>query len=187
MLPTLTEAQAKLRAGELSSRELVTSVLDAIDKTDSTVGAYVHVDADTALAAADKADPSLPLGGLPIALKDVINVEGQPCSCGSQILHGKYTSPYDATVTKQLKEAGAILLGRTNTSLGGAKLLQRATHRFLELDFALETSLEATPSLLKIFVIVEVSSEGSCQVVQLTFVFFSNISYGNSCCVFLVD
>lgn len=114
MLPTLTEAQASLRSGELSPVGLTESVLDAIDETDPAIGAYVHIDRESALAAAAAADPGLPLGGLPIAVKDIINVKGQPCSCASQILHDKYTSPYDSTVTAKLKAAGAIVLGRTN-------------------------------------------------------------------------
>jgi aspartyl-tRNA(Asn)/glutamyl-tRNA(Gln) amidotransferase subunit A len=62
---------------------------------------------------AESADVSLPLGGIPIAIKDVINVKREPCTCASQILKG-YRSPYDATVIKKLREAGAIPFGRTN-------------------------------------------------------------------------
>ncbi|MEZ5303850.1 MAG: Asp-tRNA(Asn)/Glu-tRNA(Gln) amidotransferase subunit GatA [Verrucomicrobiales bacterium] len=57
---------------------------------------------------------SLPLGGIPVAIKDLINVKYQPCSCASKILAGKYTSPYDATAIAKLRAAGAIPLGRTN-------------------------------------------------------------------------
>jgi hypothetical protein len=68
---------------------------------------------EKARAAADAADTSLPLGGVPIAIKDVINVKGDPCTCASKILQG-YVAPYDATVITKLREAGAVLFGRTN-------------------------------------------------------------------------
>lgn len=55
----------------------------------------------------------MPLGGIPVAIKDVINVEGEPCTCASQILQG-YIAPYDATVITKLRAAGAIPFGRTN-------------------------------------------------------------------------
>jgi len=111
---TLTETQNKLRAGDVSSREVVQSLIDAIAAKDGDIGGYLSFDAETALAAADAADVNLPLGGIPIAIKDIINVKGQPCSCASKILHGKYTSPYDATVIRKLREAGAIPFGRAN-------------------------------------------------------------------------
>jgi aspartyl-tRNA(Asn)/glutamyl-tRNA(Gln) amidotransferase subunit A len=111
---TLSQTLGKLRAGEMSSRELVQSVIDAIAAKDGDIGGYLSYDAETALAAADRADTSLPLGGIPIAIKDIINVKGELCSCASKILHGKYTSPYDATVIRKLREAGAIPLGRAN-------------------------------------------------------------------------
>ena len=111
---TLSQSLEKLRSGEVSSRELVQSVIDAIVAKDGDIGGYLSYDAETALAAADKADTSLPLGGIPIAIKDIINVKGESCSCASKILHGKYTSPYDATVIRKLREAGAIPLGRAN-------------------------------------------------------------------------
>ncbi len=63
------------------------------------------------LAAA--ADVTLPLGGVPIAIKDVLNVRGQPCTCASKILRG-YIAPYDATAIARLRAAGAIPFGRTN-------------------------------------------------------------------------
>ena len=59
------------------------------------------------------ADLSQPLGGIPVAIKDVINVKGDPCTCASKILQG-YVAPYDATVITKLRSAGAVLFGRTN-------------------------------------------------------------------------
>ncbi len=111
---TIAELQRQFRAGDRSPREAVEQVLAAIDARDRDLGGYLSVDAESALAAADAADVSLPLGGVPIAIKDLINVEGQPCSCASKLLDGGYTSPYDATAIARLKAAGAIPLGRTN-------------------------------------------------------------------------
>ncbi|MFT5110111.1 MAG: aspartyl-tRNA(Asn)/glutamyl-tRNA(Gln) amidotransferase subunit A [Verrucomicrobiales bacterium] len=111
---TLKEAQTKLRAGELSPRELVQGVIDAAAARDGEIGGYLSIDSAAALAAADSADVNLPLGGIPIAIKDAIVVEGEPCSSASKILAGKYVSPYDATVIRKLREAGAIPLGRAN-------------------------------------------------------------------------
>jgi aspartyl-tRNA(Asn)/glutamyl-tRNA(Gln) amidotransferase subunit A len=111
---SLTEAQAKLRSGEMSSRDLVQSVIDAAAQRDGEIGGYLSMQAEAALAAADAADPNLPLGGIPIAIKDAIVVEGEPCASASKILAGKFTSPYDATVIRKLREAGAIPLGRAN-------------------------------------------------------------------------
>ncbi|MCB1041288.1 MAG: amidase, partial [Acidimicrobiales bacterium] len=78
------------------------------------LGGYLSLDGETALAAAEAADLSLPLGGVPIAIKDNINVKGQPCTCGSKFLAGAYTAPYDATVISRLRKAGAIPFGRAN-------------------------------------------------------------------------
>jgi aspartyl-tRNA(Asn)/glutamyl-tRNA(Gln) amidotransferase subunit A len=102
-----------MQAGELSPVQLVDAVNAAIEKTDPQVGGYLSRDYERARAAAAKADTSLPLGGIPIAIKDVINVAGEPCTCASKILQG-YTAPYDATVIVKLRAAGAIPFGRTN-------------------------------------------------------------------------
>jgi len=111
---TITELQSQFRDGDLTPRAAVEDLLKTIETRDSEVRGYSSVDAEAALAAADAADTSLPLGGVPIAIKDVINVRGEPCTCSSKMLEGKYTSPYDATVIDRLKAAGAIPLGRTN-------------------------------------------------------------------------
>jgi len=70
-------------------------------------------DLEAAIEEAEKSDVNLPLGGIPIAVKDIINVRGGPCTCGSKIL-GTYRSPYDATVIRKLRAAGAIPFGKTN-------------------------------------------------------------------------
>jgi aspartyl-tRNA(Asn)/glutamyl-tRNA(Gln) amidotransferase subunit A len=102
-----------LRKREVSPREVVEALAARIDAADGEVHGYLSYDLDDALAAADKADVTLPLGGVPIAIKDVISVSGQPCGCSSKILAG-YRAPYDATAIARLRAAGAIPFGRTN-------------------------------------------------------------------------
>ncbi|MFP6873608.1 MAG: Asp-tRNA(Asn)/Glu-tRNA(Gln) amidotransferase subunit GatA [Verrucomicrobiales bacterium] len=111
---SITELQHEYRSGNRTPVEALTDVIEAIETKDSDVGAYLSLDSGTALRDAEKADVSLPLGGIPIAIKDLINVKGQPCSCASRFLHSAYTSTYDATVISRLRKAGAIPLGRTN-------------------------------------------------------------------------
>lgn len=116
---TITELREKLSRGDVSAREVTQSVLDRISVIDQKLNAYLWMNAEDALAQADAVDRSGAaksgqlLGGIPIAIKDVLNVEGQPCTCASKILKG-YISPYDATVIQRMKAAGAIMLGRTN-------------------------------------------------------------------------
>ncbi len=115
---TLTEASEGLSRGKFSSVELTRALVDRIAAADGRIHAYVSVDAEGALAAAKVADESSkdwksPLAGVPIAVKDVLNVRGQPCTCGSKILSG-YTAPYDATCIGKLRAAGAVFLGRLN-------------------------------------------------------------------------
>jgi aspartyl-tRNA(Asn)/glutamyl-tRNA(Gln) amidotransferase subunit A len=86
---------------------------ERIETVDGEIDAYLSVDFDAAIKEAEKVDVNLPLGGVPIAIKDIINVAGQPCTCASKILNG-YRAPYDATVIQKLRAAGAIPCGRTN-------------------------------------------------------------------------
>jgi len=108
-----------LAAGECTSVDIVNDVLAAIDVRDGQIGAYLTLNREEALAAAKEADAERANGkvacllGIPIAIKDLLNVKGQPCTCSSKILEG-YTAPYDATAIAKLREAGAILLGRVN-------------------------------------------------------------------------
>ena len=111
---TLSALRKQLIAGEITAVDIVDDLAFAIEARDSEIGAFLSHDLVAARESAAKADLSLPLGGLPIALKDNINAIGQPCTCGSQFLAEGYTSPYDATVTSRLREAGAVLFGRTN-------------------------------------------------------------------------
>ena len=110
---TIAKVRRMIQAGELSPVQLLDAVNSSIEKTDPKIGGYLSRDYERARVAAEKADTKLPLGGIPIAIKDVINVEGEPCGCASKILTG-YTAPYDATVIKKLRAAGAVPFGRTN-------------------------------------------------------------------------
>ena len=110
---TIAKARRLIQAGELSPVQLLDAVQAAIEKTDPAIGGYISRDYQRARAAAEVTDITLPLGGIPVAIKDVINVEGEPCTCASQILQG-YVAPYDATVITKLRAAGAIPFGRTN-------------------------------------------------------------------------
>ncbi len=110
---TIVELQKILRAREVSPREVLQSLHDRIEMVEPKIDAYLSRDLDAALAAADTADVSLPLGGIPLAIKDVISVAGQPCTCASRILRD-YRALFDATVIGKLKAAGAIPFGKTN-------------------------------------------------------------------------
>ncbi len=110
---SVAEVQQKLRANEVSSAEVVRALEGRIAQVDPQICGYLSRDFDAALKQAESADVSLPLGGVPIAIKDVINVTGEPCTASSKILLG-YRSNYDATVIRKLRAAGAIPFGRTN-------------------------------------------------------------------------
>src|SRR5881398_1152722 len=114
-LPALgiVEVQDLLRRHEVSPAEVLESLEERIYAVDDKIGAYLAHDLAAALAEAEKADVNLPLGGIPIAIKDLINVEGQQCTCGSRILRG-YRAPYSATVIERLRAHGAIPFGRMN-------------------------------------------------------------------------
>ena len=110
---TVASLRRRLAKKEIKSRDIVTDLLKEIDAREKTIHAYTHIDRETALKAADEADLSRPLGGVPIALKDNLNANGDPCTCSSKILEG-YKAPYDATAVARLRQAGAVFLGRTN-------------------------------------------------------------------------
>src|SRR2546427_8390769 len=114
-LPALTIAdlQSLLRRKEISPREVIDSLRARIESVEPKIDAYLSIDFEAAAKEAEKVDVDLPLGGVPIAIKDIINVKGQPCTCGSKILQN-YRSPYDATVIQRLRAAGAIPFGKTN-------------------------------------------------------------------------
>ena len=114
-LPALSIAglQARLRAKEVSPAEVLHALDARIAQVDPQIHGYLSRDVDAALQCAESADVSLPLGGVPIAIKDVINVTGEPCTAASKILQG-YRANYDATVIRKLRAAGAIPFGRCN-------------------------------------------------------------------------
>ncbi len=111
---TITRLRQQLLAGEATPAGLLQELAAAISTRDGVTGAYLSYDLESALAEAATADLSKPLGGIPIAIKDNLNVLGQPCTCGSRFLAENYTSPYDATVIRKLRAAGAIPFGRMN-------------------------------------------------------------------------
>ena len=117
---TATALAALVAAGEASAVEVTQAHLDRISAVDGAVHAFLHVDTEGALDAAAAVDadraagsPLGPLAGVPLALKDVLTMEGIPTTCGSRILEG-WRPAYDATVTQRLKSAGVVILGKTN-------------------------------------------------------------------------
>lgn len=110
---TIAEARRCILDGKLTPVALLDAVQAAAETSDASLGGYLSRDYARALVAAENADIHLPLGGIPIAIKDAICVEGEPCTCASKILED-YVSPYDATVIKKLRAAGAIPFGRAN-------------------------------------------------------------------------
>ena len=111
---------AALAAGSTTSVELTEAHFAQIEKVDSSVHAFLYLDKEGALEQARQSDakrakgevPS-PLAGVPLALKDVIVQKGIPTTCGSKMLEG-WRPPYDATIVTKLKEAGIVILGKTN-------------------------------------------------------------------------
>jgi aspartyl-tRNA(Asn)/glutamyl-tRNA(Gln) amidotransferase subunit A len=111
---TISALRKRLQAGEITAVDIIDDLAASISARDGEIGAYLSHDLADARAAAAAADLSLPLGGIPIALKDNINVLGQPCTCGSRFLESGYTAPYDAHVSERLRAAGAVFFGRAN-------------------------------------------------------------------------
>jgi len=112
----LTDLSAKLQRKEISSSELVSDCLKEIKANDQKIGAFLEVFEEDALNQAkeiDKKEKIGPLEGIPIAIKDAILVKGKRNTCGSKILEN-YIAAYDATVVKKLKNAGMIIIGKTN-------------------------------------------------------------------------
>ncbi|MDQ7011607.1 MAG: Asp-tRNA(Asn)/Glu-tRNA(Gln) amidotransferase subunit GatA [Mariprofundaceae bacterium] len=116
---SLSELKKRLDAGEVSAVELARTYLDRIEAHNETLNAFVHIDANHILAQAEASDAcrekqqARPLEGLPIAIKDIFCTQEGPTRCCSNILKD-FHAPYDAHVITQLREAGAILLGKTN-------------------------------------------------------------------------
>jgi len=113
----MSEALVK---GEVTSTQLTQAHLDHISDVDTSVKAFLHVDAEGALAQAARVDADRssgkklhPLAGIPLALKDVLTQDGIPTTAGSKILQG-WKPQYDSTVVSKIKEAGVVILGKTN-------------------------------------------------------------------------
>ena len=114
------ELHDRLRSRDLSAVELAQALFDRIEATDGAIGAYLAVCREQGMEDARRADARLAAGdadskllGIPVALKDVLLTEGVHTTCASKILDG-FTPPYDGTAVRRLKDAGAVVLGKTN-------------------------------------------------------------------------
>ena len=117
---TAIELLTLLQSGEITAVELTRAMLDRIERHDETIGAFLRVESDSALEQAERIDGRRrdgealgTLAGLPVAVKDNMCVRGEPTTCGSRFLD-EFRPPYDATVVAKLKNADAVLLGKTN-------------------------------------------------------------------------
>jgi aspartyl-tRNA(Asn)/glutamyl-tRNA(Gln) amidotransferase subunit A len=117
---TATQIAGLVAAGETSAVEVTQAHLDRIAAVDDRVNAFLHVDGEGALAAARAVDARRaageelgPLAGVPVAVKDVLTTKGVPTTVGSKILQG-WRPPYDSTIVRRLREAGTVMLGKTN-------------------------------------------------------------------------
>src|SRR5918994_1466586 len=109
------ELAALIRSGEVTSRELVQACLDRIEALQPELGAFIHVDAEGALAAADAVKPGdeRPFAGVPIPVKDTAPVAGMPYTMGSD-LFGNFVPAHDAFLVRRLRESGFVIVGKTN-------------------------------------------------------------------------
>jgi aspartyl-tRNA(Asn)/glutamyl-tRNA(Gln) amidotransferase subunit A len=116
---SLVELAADLRAGACSSEELTRACLERVGRLDGQLNSFITVTEQQALVAARAADVRLqagdagPLTGIPFAHKDIYCTRGVKTSCGSRMLDN-FPAPYDATVTRKLQDAGAVMIGKTN-------------------------------------------------------------------------
>jgi len=117
---TAAQMSEALTKGETTSVELTQAHLDRVAEVDGQVKAFLHVDSEGALAQAKdvdarraKGEKLSPIAGIPLALKDVLAQKGVPTTAGSKILQG-WRPPYDSTVVSKLKDAGVVIMGKTN-------------------------------------------------------------------------
>src|SRR5688572_4740652 len=116
---TLAQLSASLGKGEFSSVELCTHFLKRIGRYNPALNCFVTVTEEAALQAAQQADKRRrqgeagPLTGIPLAHKDIFCTEGVKTSCGSRMLDN-FIAPYESTVTARLRDAGVVMLGKTN-------------------------------------------------------------------------
>ncbi|HVS21231.1 MAG TPA: amidase, partial [Pyrinomonadaceae bacterium] len=126
MSDSIATLRGSIARGETTARAIIASALDAAEKLNGKLNAFLEIDRAGALERADAIDakmksharetpalPALPLAGVPIAIKDNICVRGLQTSCGSRIL-GPYHAPYNATVIERLLAAGSVIVGKTN-------------------------------------------------------------------------
>jgi amidase len=110
-----SELATLVHTGQVSSTELVTAALERIEQLQPTINAFVHVDPDGALQTAaeiDRDDPR-PFAGVPIAMKDTTAVQGMPYTMGSD-LFGDFVPGHDSHVTRRVRDAGFVIVGKTN-------------------------------------------------------------------------
>ncbi len=116
---SLDELRKLLDSGEITSTELTNSVFDRIEAVEEKIGAFITLDREGAARQAEEADRKIrgdgggPLCGIPISVKDVLCTNGLRTTCGSRILEN-FVPPYDATVVEKLKDAGAVIVGKTS-------------------------------------------------------------------------
>ena len=114
-ITTLSAARSALRSGAVSPIEVLAACRDRIEQSEAVVGAWRAFDPAPARGGADRMDAAeLPLWGIPIGIKDIIDVAGTPTTAGSRVLAGTIAHA-DAPVVTRLRAAGAVILGKTNT------------------------------------------------------------------------
>ena len=115
MFKPATELAALVKSGQVTSTELVTASLERIEALQPTLNAFLHVDAEGALAAAEQigADDPRPFAGVPIAMKDTTAVAGMPYTMASD-LFGDFVPGHDSFVTRRIRDAGFVLVGKTS-------------------------------------------------------------------------
>ncbi len=119
-MASIRDLHTQLKRKERSATELTQETLQRIEQVEPKLHAFLHLMADQALAQAQQVDEQIargeaisPLAGIPIGIKDNMCMAGTPTTCGSQILKN-FIAPYESTVTQKLRDAGAVLVGKTN-------------------------------------------------------------------------
>ena len=117
---TAHELSTRMRTGEITAKEITAAVLEKIEATEPEINAFISVTPEQALTRAEEVDERRaageklgPLAGIPLAIKDIICVEGGRTTCGSRILEN-FVAPYDATIVGRLRRADAVFVGKTN-------------------------------------------------------------------------